>query len=147
MIAPLNKTDVKIQKNTGEIERVKQHLKTKQITAETLTLTEGAPASPVKNRIYKDTTIKAWGTWVTDGTLQDSFNISSVARDGVGIWTVNWDIDFANDDYAITATGNNALIYQYTIATGSCNIRALDNDFSGNMRDCTYVSIIAVGSQ
>jgi len=43
---------------------------------------------------------KAHGT-VTGGTLQsNSFNIASTSLDSTGVYTCNWDTDFANANYA-----------------------------------------------
>lgn len=50
---------------------------------------------------------KAWVNFNGEGTLsvRDSFNITSVVDNGTGLYTVNWDTDFPNTNYAITFGG------------------------------------------
>ena len=100
--------------------------------------------SQSKSRIVgrsKDTA-KAWVKFNGAGTLSitSSFNISSVSDNGTGNYTVNFNKDFANDDFCLalssqggsgyshgpimrhdndSSTGNYATILLYTINTAS----------------------------
>ena len=74
-------------------------------TLTSLGLTGATPAPPVANRLYKDNIVKGWiqfnGTGVI--AINDSFNVSGITDHGVGDYTVTWDTDFANGDYAVAS--------------------------------------------
>lgn len=47
----------------------------------------------------------SWATVAGDGTLQsNSYNVSGVARGSTGVYTVSWDTNFANTNYACMLT-------------------------------------------
>ncbi|HEU0020875.1 MAG TPA: hypothetical protein VFR55_04280 [Dehalococcoidia bacterium] len=62
-------------------------------------------------KVYVDSLApKAWATVASDGTLQaNSHNISGVVKDDTGDYTVSFDTDFANTNYACLVTIESAL--------------------------------------
>ena len=72
---------------------------------------------------------KAWVAWDSLSTLSiyDDFNVSSITDDGVGNFTVNIDIDMANNNYAVVAStqGNGSV-------NGSNNIMQIHGSNQAN---------------
>lgn len=64
------------------------------------TLGDGAQQACAGN---DDRLIKAWINFKGTGTIgiKDSYNILTIGDNGVGDYTIHWDIDFANTDYAM----------------------------------------------
>lgn len=97
-----------------------------------------------------DPIIKAWiqfnGTNVI--AIQDSFNVSSIVDNGVGNYTVNWDTDFANDDYSAVGScgGGNLICAIGDYAVGSIVVVTYDphNATSADRQD---ICVIAIGDQ
>ena len=102
---------------------------------------------------------KAWvafdGTTNTGGncTMYDSFNVSSVADNGTGAYTVNFSTAMANANYcAQVSAGNNAqnslgawnTIYDDTTTlAGSCRLAIYSN--TGSSQDNDQVFFVAYG--
>ena len=99
--------------------------------------------------ITGEAVIKGWIQF--DGTgglnINDCFNVSSIADVAVGKWTVNWDTDFANADYACVTAKT---LTQYNIATRTFLVGSVDinvrND-AGAYSDDDDISVIAIGDQ
>ncbi len=123
--------------------------------ASSITITEIGPgtgtiASDGSSQQYA---VKAWASISYSGgvpTLDDSYNVSGIVDDGVGLITVNWDTDFGSVNYAVVSTaedvGSNALItgiVQSSKAVGSVQI--LIDDVSGTNTDPASISVIAIG--
>jgi len=91
--------------------------------------------------------ISGWIQFDGTGTISisDSFNVSSIDDNGVGDYTVNWDTDFANDDYAVSALCNNRHAHQVGIATSSFEVWTSDNNHDAI--DSAYIHVIAIGDQ
>lgn len=75
----------------------------------TLTLTTAAPGTPVANRAYSDSLIKAWATLSYDGvtttaTILDSFNISTVVAATAQVQTVTFATALTNGNYAVVGS-------------------------------------------
>lgn len=98
--------------------------------------------------------VKGWINF--DGTgviaIQDSFNVSSIVDEGVGQYTINWNTNFANDDYAISITAgrkdgvaSSAFGTIYTVATGSVRIYVIKHD--NILVDTNALCVIAIGDQ
>ena len=50
---------------------------------------------------------KAYCQVASDGSLQaDSYNITSAAKDATGQYTITWDTDFTNNNYAVVVTAD-----------------------------------------
>ena len=125
-----------------------------------LTKTNAAPSAgsaEIANAKYVDDQItsnvpvasrcKAWATVASDGTLLDSFNVTSSAKTDDGDYTITWDTDFSTNNYAVVVscdTENRFFINPHTKAVGTCKVTIQNN--SGSSTDLEF-SIIAFGTQ
>ena len=104
---------------------------------------------------------KAWinfdGTGTVADSVRDSFNVASVADNGTGEYTVTFDTDFANINYAISLTssadngtpntGGSTCVDQDTLPTvGACKCIVL-NTANGAKVDNEVQSAIFFGDQ
>jgi hypothetical protein len=48
---------------------------------------------------------KAWCNWNSSAGIRASFNVSSVARNGTGLWTVNFSSGLGDGNYAVACGG------------------------------------------
>lgn len=103
--------------------------------------------------VPSDARIKAWLQFNGTGTIaiQDSFNISSIVDNGVGNYTINWDVDFANDDYAVFPMAGNQNDATFntlgirTLGVSACIVLVGTTD--GTPVDRNIVCIEAIGDQ
>lgn len=121
---------------------------TDDLTFATLTLTGAGPAPPVANRLYIDNIVKAWiqfnGTGVI--AIQDSFNVDDIVDNGMGDYTVVWDLDFANNDYASAgAVSGGAFWYLSSVTGGTLGIITVTH--AGSVEDFAVINVIAIGDQ
>ena len=67
--------------------------------------------SPEANTIYKSSVARGWIDFDGTGTISinDSFNVSSITDNGAGDYTITWDRDFADGNYAVVGTVTNVL--------------------------------------
>jgi hypothetical protein len=98
--------------------------------------------------------VKAWINFDSTGTIsiRDSFNVTSITDNGVGDFTITWDTDFADVNYAWvgTSTGIGSSVsigdpfasHQFV---GSISIDQT-NSLGGRV-DRSYIGIIAMGDQ
>lgn len=96
-----------------------------------------------------DSIIKAWGNAQSDGTLLDSFNVTSVVRDTTGKWTITWATDFANANYAcvIVPFGDTTAAGTFSVSsqqTGTAVVRCRNT--SNNLVNSAF-NFIAIGDQ
>jgi len=98
--------------------------------------------------------IKGWIKFNGTGTIaiNDSYNVSGISDGGTGIYTVTWDVDFANADYAVVITGNNpgdtsqgAVTGITNQAVGSVIVRTATS--AGTQLDANPISVIAIGDR
>lgn len=109
-----------------------------------------ADAPPIKNFLYKDAVVKGWVQFNGVGALaiQDSFNVLSVTDLGVGDYRVNWDTDFANDDYAIMSFAPDIDMHGAGITAGTARVRPYRwNAYTGIFIDQDNISVMAIGDQ
>lgn len=94
-----------------------------------------------------DAAIKGWIHF--DGTgviaIQDSFNVTSITDNGVGNYTVTWDKDFANTNYAVVPGSNAVTTPLVAVAVGSCQIFTYSAAHVG--LDVSLVFCVAIGDQ
>lgn len=93
--------------------------------------------------------------WIQfDGTgtisITDSFNVSGIVDNGTGDYTITWDTDFANNDYAAVAMAAThhchlSQVGGIQITTGDCNIQTRNS--SHTLADSEYNVVIALGDQ
>jgi len=92
--------------------------------------------------------IRAYCTVASDGTLQsNSFNISSITKGSTGVYTVNFDTDFANANYACIVTceaGAGYMAVLSSVGTGAINVNIISD--SGSLTDIAF-HLIAIGDQ
>jgi len=130
--------------------------------------TSAAPTADAQltNKKYVDEATANKGTtkaWVVfDGTsvdgvedltgVGDSFNVTSVVDNGTGLYTINWDNDFASGNYAISGiaiapSGTSSMAVSVAFGTtpsaGSVSVQ-VQND-AGTKLDSTYISLTAIG--
>ncbi len=104
--------------------------------------TDGTHSSSVTNGL-----IKAWVRFTIAGTISDSFNVTSVVKDATGKYTITWDTDFANGNYAIVAMIAGAVGGQITwqnAVVGSVKIFTYDKIGALADKGC---NVIAIGDQ
>jgi len=107
-----------------------------------------SPGTPQANTIVKDNIVKGWIKFSGEGTISinDSFNVSSIADTGTGSYTVNWNTDFANVNYAcVVADTWYGLCIASSYAVGSIHIGTYGSNFAG--LDLSDISVIAIGDQ
>jgi hypothetical protein len=96
--------------------------------------------------------VKGWITFNgTAGTLLDSYNVSGYAKNTTGDYTITWDSDFLNADYAVTcmSTGDQQLpVYATTTdkLAGSVRLFHSPGDSATN-NDTAMISCLAVGDR
>jgi len=102
--------------------------------------------------------VKAWINFNGTGTIaiNDSYNVAAIGDVGAGQWSITWDTDFANDDYAIVGSGK----YDHDDSNTQVPIVGLDRIANnpavgivyvnatvsnGSAADCELISIIVIG--
>ena len=104
---------------------------------------------------------KAWINFNGTGTIaiRDSFNVSGIIDNGTGDYTVTWDTDFADTNYAFTTFARDtndsaeavmvaAPFISDTKAVGSLQIKCqFINTSAAGVFDCPEVNVHAFGAQ
>jgi hypothetical protein len=82
-------------------------------------------------------------------TINDSFNVASVARNATGDYTINWITPFANANYAVSGMAMDIRAYSIDIQSVTpASIRILLLKADGNVQiDRPFISLMAVGRQ
>jgi hypothetical protein len=96
---------------------------------------------------YHPSAAKGWVRAANDGTIQGSYNVSSVADTGTGQLTVSWNVDFSSSAYACTVSTINGSRYSNLTsqAAGSIVLQAMDHN--GNLADPSAYCASAFGDQ
>lgn len=92
--------------------------------------------------------VKAWAAFDGTPTLivpADSFNVSGVARGGVGIYTVSFSKPMSNAIFCVTATSTCAATTTPAMGVGYVTIWCQDR--LGNYVNSPYVSVVVFGTQ
>lgn len=100
------------------------------------------------NVAIADEKIKGWINFNGTGTIaiRDSFNVSSITDNGSGNYTITWDTDFANTNYAVVATGESHFhIRKLNVLVGSVDIITANN--SHVAANDASINVIAIGDQ
>ena len=95
--------------------------------------------------------IKGWINFNGLGTIsiRDSLNVTSITDNGTGEYTITWDVDFLNTNYAISGAAVSAFVNlsaPFTINVGSVDI-CVRNGSDNAVEDSEYVSVLAIGDQ
>lgn len=120
------------------------------------TISGAAPATPVANKLYTDSIVKAW--LLTSGggapSIADDINVSSITDNAQGDWTINWATAFATANYAVVATavddaGNAITVMEDTgtAKTASAVRVKIKNDANGADDPSGGISLVAIGAQ
>ncbi|KKL78300.1 hypothetical protein LCGC14_2026190, partial [marine sediment metagenome] len=120
------------------------------IQATSVTLT-GTTQTDV-DTLVKGNIVKGWANFDGDAFGQnDDFNVSGIAQDGTGLFTVSWDTDFASADYAVACSGDrndaveSCVVGGVVYAAGSVQIDC--QTAASAAHDPTVVNVIAIGDQ
>lgn len=109
-----------------------------------------AAADESKRITYQDfEQVKAWCNYTSVSTtaILDSYNVSGVADNGVGVTTISWDKDFAGTSYAYAAMGGSYETYLRVGTLDAATLQAISEDHDGNDIDQEFNSIICCGAQ
>lgn len=110
--------------------------------------------TPNANQLYKTNIVKAWIRFDGTGTIaiDDSFNVSGIVDDGgSGKYTITWDRDFTDANYAVAATGGDMagssakIVFVVTQVAGSVSVET--KTVSGTAADANALHITATGNQ
>jgi hypothetical protein len=110
-------------------------------------LLDAAPATPVADRLYKDSIPKVWVNFNGTGTIaiRDDVNVGSLTDNGTGLYTANLATNFANTNYAPVACSGSDQTRLISLAAGAIGVESSDN--GGAAEDAPTVTIIAFGDQ
>lgn len=94
-----------------------------------------------------DQVVKGWIRFDGTGTIaiDDSFNVSGIVDSGAGDYTVTWDTDFANADYACTLAMESWHVAAIDYAIGS--VRVLTANNAHTALDKSHICVMAIGDQ
>lgn len=94
---------------------------------------------------YHPSAAKAWAIFQPDGTILDSYNISSVTDNGTGDWTLNFINAFSSNYYAAVGSTETA---NYFISFGTRAVGALQvlsYNVGGAAAEGSIISVICFG--
>ncbi len=121
------------------------------LTLDTAATETGNQLKSATDLLYgiKQGEVKGWVQF--DGTgvvaIADSFNVTSIADNGVGNYTVNWTTPFLNNDYAATVGSNNIGRNTYVNSVGISTMQILCYDITSALVDSSIVMAMASGDQ
>lgn len=99
---------------------------------------------------------KAWINFDGTGTIaiRDSFNVSGIVDDAVGTYTITWDRDFADENYAVELTTGNPIAETARSSAENSDSRAVGSiqvrthiGGTSTLDDVEMVMIHAFGAQ
>ena len=120
------------------------------VTVDTLTTSTVGPGTPAANTLYTDNIIKGWIKFADGGTaaITDDFNVTSIADNGTGDYTITWDRDFANDSYAAVGTSLDATSPDHfivVVAQAAGTLQVNNANSGGTLAYAATAYVIAVG--
>tara|TARA_Y100000401_G_scaffold24054_1_gene16484 strand:+ start:1300 stop:4134 length:2835 start_codon:yes stop_codon:yes gene_type:complete len=102
---------------------------------------------------YQPVAAKAWVNFNGDNFNMDrNYNVSSVTDNGTGIYTINWDNDFGNNNYAMAisvsysnhiANDGHGVGYIFSQSNGNAVIRVNSEDNGAALMDKDIVNAVA----
>ena len=105
------------------------------------TLSDGTNSTSATNPIRGSA--KAWVQFASAGTIPSngSYNVSSVTRNSVGNWTVNFTNPLPNTSYCATYMNANSARYIWfdTFTTSSLNCYCFDTGYADVSLNCVAV--------
>lgn len=93
--------------------------------------------------------IKGWVQFNGAAVIQDSYNVSGIVDEvGLGDYSVTWDTDFANDDYAVVfEAGYSSQAWTELVSLGVGTARVIIKNQTPTAFDPNVVCVIAIGDQ
>lgn len=122
-----------------------------------LLINGAATSPPLANSIYKENIVNAW--LVYDGnakSITNSFNVSSVTYNATGDYTVNWNTNFANANYAFSGTSKrmggantvtNVMGIKAGVAAAVGSLNVISWDPGSTAVETELLTVIATGDQ
>ena len=105
--------------------------------------------TPVQHGLYRENVTKAWAVLTSSGATVSAFNVAASSRISTGSYTIEWDRDFADANYALCAmavdAGTPAFINISSLSTGGATMSAVSA--AGTTVDVATLRIIAIGNQ
>ena len=90
-------------------------------------------------------TAKGWVRF-NGTTINDSHNVSSVEVSATGQYRVNWNVDFANANYAVAGMGHADRLLSYDGAPNAAYVNLNSYATGGSRESGNYESVIAFGT-
>ena len=81
---------------------------------------------PTANYATRASIVKGWVYTFPTGTIQDSYNVSSVSDDGTGLNTVNWDTNFNGTNYSAVGCCGNPTYKFLTVASWTAGATGIE---------------------
>lgn len=120
---------------------------TTSVAASGVIVPAAVSGTPAQHGIYQENVVKVWANVSATPSLNDSFNMTSVADAGAGLITITFDRDFANATYAVvgSATGTVTVDVAFdSLAVGSVVARTFNE--VGSLTDTAF-TFLAIGDQ
>ena len=152
-----NKTKVDLDNFGAQGSTFSVHQVFDSLTTTSLIFADGTTQTTAATATDTDALIKAWcnfdGTLTDPITCRDEFNVVNVNDNGTGDYTVNWDTDFADTNYAVFCDGyfdlgvamRQCFESDVNKAVGSVDIVSVNSAFTAN--DSFLTKVLAVGDQ
>ena len=101
----------------------------------------------VRRANFFETLIKGW-VKMNAGSEVDGFNVDSITDHGVGTWSIIWDKNFGDENYAVVVSGGNKQRVHYcdTYGAGQTSVDSYDV-VQEAAEDDIAVCVIAIGDQ
>ncbi|KKN79592.1 hypothetical protein LCGC14_0337960 [marine sediment metagenome] len=120
--------------------------------SDTIVPTIDPQGTPNANQLYKSNFVKGWIEFDGTGTIatNDSFNVSGVVDNGTGLYTISWDRDFSDANYAVAAMsaqdgGDGGNVSIISKAAGTMQINTTGTDANTDV-DLDLICLIAIGA-
>ena len=97
---------------------------------------------------YAPSAAKGWIKWTPAGTINASYNVTSLTDTGTADWTINWATDFSSANYAVSALGlmsadNTRLPEARAQAAGTTQIKMF-NPADGSLIETNVTAIMSI---
>lgn len=106
--------------------------------------------TPVQHALYRDNVVKAWLTAAGNSTAAAAaFNVTSIAVNGTGDYTISWDRDFATaTSYAtVVSPVHNTILTTTVVSQTTGSTRVIFATLAGSAIHPTFYNVLAIGAQ
>lgn len=144
------KTEVGLYSNTGGAPTLALKLRDDAKAEAPNGMVVGAVDPPIANLLTAASFSKGWAfVSIAAGTptLVSDYNVSGIVDGGVGLFTIQWDLDFSTAPYPVFGMANDGDIVSFgnAPAVGSVDVRVHTN--AGALTDTGRFCVVAFGSQ